>query len=240
MPRYLKKTHYVDIADHYHTVFQDAWKTQLGAFEWFEHHPEELQFFNDFMAARRDAVESWLSVYPIAEESKGWDPDEVLFVNIGGGIGHQCAQFKANYPDVPGRVVLQDLSHSIAHALPTPGVENMVHDFFQPQPIKGAKFYFLRGVLHNHPDERVKLILQNTKAAMGKDSVLLIDEMVLPDTGVSPHVAAIDITMMCSSGSRERTKSQWDELLSSVGFKLVNCLTYKPSVYETVMATVPK
>jgi hypothetical protein len=63
-----------------------------------------------------------------------------VYVDIGGNIGHQCAEFKEAYPDVPGRVVLQDMAHSIAAALPTPGVEKMVHNFFEPQPIKGASF----------------------------------------------------------------------------------------------------
>ena len=104
----------------------------------------------------------------------------------------------------------------------------------------GAKFYFLRGVLHNHPDERVRLILLNIKIAMGKDSVLLIDEMVLPDTQVDWHVTSIDLTMMCAFAARERTETQWNAILESVGLKLVKKLTYKPSVYESVMATVPK
>jgi hypothetical protein len=89
------------------------------------------------MALRRKPDLSWLSVYPVVEETRSWDPERPVFVNVGGGVGHQCAQFKEKFPDVPGRVILQDMPHSIAQALPTPGVENMVHDFFQPQPVKG-------------------------------------------------------------------------------------------------------
>lgn len=93
------------------------------------------------MALRRTPEVSWLSVYPVAREVEGWDSKDntrAIYVNIGGGIGHQCKQFKDKYPDLPGRVILQDLPHSIAKALPTPGVENMEHDFFQPQPVKGS------------------------------------------------------------------------------------------------------
>ena len=77
------------------------------------------------------------------EELRGWKPtpNNALYVNIGGGIGHQCAQFKARYPDLPGRIILQDLEHSIEQALKTPGVENMVHDFFEAQPVKGMPAY---------------------------------------------------------------------------------------------------
>lgn len=80
---------------------------------------------------------SWLSVYPVVEEAKGVTADRAVFVNVGGGIGHQCAEFKKAHPEIPGRVVLEDLQHSINAALPTPGVENMVHNFFEKQPVKG-------------------------------------------------------------------------------------------------------
>lgn len=139
LPAFLKRTNYRNPADELHTAFQDAWKTPLHAFAWFGENPEHLANFNDYMALRRQPQVSWLSVYPVAREIKNWhaqDQDKVLYVNIGGGIGHQCKQFKEKYPDLTGRVVLQDLPHSIAKALPTPGVENLEHDFFQPQPIK--------------------------------------------------------------------------------------------------------
>lgn len=89
------------------------------------------------MALRREPDVSWLTSYPVNEEAKDWDASKAVFVNIGGGVGHQCAQFKNKCPKVPGRVILQDLPHSIEQALPTPGVENMVQDFFEPQPIQG-------------------------------------------------------------------------------------------------------
>ena len=133
----MKKIKYANVTDHHRTVFQDAWKTELGAFESFEHHPQERQFFNSFMASRRKRVETWLSVYPVEEEIRDWDPNFPVYVKVGGNIGYQCAEFKAKYPWAPGRVILQDLPHSIESALQTPGVENMAHDFFQPQPVKG-------------------------------------------------------------------------------------------------------
>ena len=137
----MKKIGYQNVEENYHTVFQDAWKTELGAFEWFDHHPNNLDYFNQYMASRREGAETWLSVYPVEAEAKTWDSEALVYVNIGGSIGHQCAEFKAKYPQLPGRVINQDLSHSIDKALRTPGVENMVHDFFQPQPIKGISHF---------------------------------------------------------------------------------------------------
>ena len=75
---------------------------------------------------------------------------------------------------------------------------------------------------------------------MGKDSVILIDEMLLPDTNVHWHVTQIDLTMMTALASIERTKAQWVTLLDSVDLKIKKSFTYTPSVYESVMAVVRK
>jgi len=137
LPDFLRKTGYKNPTDPLHTVFQDAFKTEVHQFAWFAEHPENLAYFNDFMAFRREPGLTWLTVYPVEEQVRDWDPERPVYVNMGGGIGHQCAQFLHKYPQVPGRVILQDLPHSIAKALPIPRVENIAHNFFDPQPIKG-------------------------------------------------------------------------------------------------------
>ncbi len=97
-PAFLKRTGYKNPTDEIHTVFQDAWNTDLHGFEWFTEHPENLRYFNDFMAFRRTPDLSWLTVYPVAEQAKGCDPSRAVYVNIGGGIGHQCAESRKSFP----------------------------------------------------------------------------------------------------------------------------------------------
>lgn len=140
MPSYLKSIGYQNPTDETHTAFHEGWNTTMHPFQWMTEHPPQLDRFNTYMALRRKADLSWLSVYPVLEETRGLDdPERPLYVNVGGGIGHQCAQFRERYPasQIPGRVVLQDLPATIERALPTEGVENMAHDFFKPQPVKG-------------------------------------------------------------------------------------------------------
>jgi demethylsterigmatocystin 6-O-methyltransferase len=107
-------------------------------FVYFSKHPEKLVHFNEYMAARRQGMATWLSVFPseLVENAKS-DKEDALFVDMGGNIGHQCADFKAKYPEVKGRVVLQDLPYAIDMALKTEGVENTVHDIFTRQTVKG-------------------------------------------------------------------------------------------------------
>ncbi|KAI0411469.1 S-adenosyl-L-methionine-dependent methyltransferase [Xylaria grammica] len=223
LPSSLRMTSYANPTNKLQTVFQQAWGTSQHQFPWFAGHPEALQYFNDYMALR------------LGREAVGCDSTRPIYVNIGGGIGYQCAQFKDKYPDLVGRVILQDLPHSISNALPTPGVENMAHDFFEPQPVKDSKFYFTRGVLHNHPDHKVCLLLNNIKSAMATDSVILLDEMVLPEVGVSPYAAAMDLVTMSAFAGMERTESQWRGIIESVGLKLVKTYVYNAASYESVM-----
>lgn len=135
LPSFLKKTGFKEPRDELQTAFQEAWHTSLDAFTWFADHPDHLAYFNDFMALRREPKLSWISVYPVQGVAGQLNQDQAVYVNIGGGIGHQCVQFKEKFPDLPGRVILQDLPHTISKALPCEGVEYMACDFYGPQPI---------------------------------------------------------------------------------------------------------
>lgn len=109
--------------------------TDLDFFPWVKQHPEKLKWFQQLMSVPREG--EWLDVVPFTEALASVEPDRVLFVDIGGSIGHQCARLKAKYPNLPGRIIVQDLEETIKAAPPIDGVEFMVHDFFNPQPVKG-------------------------------------------------------------------------------------------------------
>jgi demethylsterigmatocystin 6-O-methyltransferase len=68
----------------------------------------------------------------------------------------------------------------------------------------------------------------------------LIDEMVLPDAGVSWEAATIDLTMMASLGSRERTIAEWQTLLGVAGLRILRIDTYQPRRQDSIIVAVPK
>lgn len=139
LPEFLAAAKYQNITDNTNTVFQQACNTDVPTFIWFQQHPEKFVYFNQFMAIQRHGMPTWLSVYPVEKDTKGWKPENPVFVDVGGGIGHQCLALKNKYPQLPGRVILQDIAPTLEHALPMQNVEVLVHDFFQPQPIKGMR-----------------------------------------------------------------------------------------------------
>ncbi|KAI1256124.1 hypothetical protein MGN70_002285 [Eutypa lata] len=161
---------------------------------------------------------------------------ESVPVDVGGGFGHQCAALLAAFPELRGKLVLQELPQTLAQLTPQlDGVDLVAQDFFPAQQVREARFYYL----HDWPDEKCIVILEHLVAALGPLSQILIDEMVLPDTGVPWEAAAIDLTMMASLGSRERTVKEWYGLLEAAGLRVVNIYTYVPRRQDSIIQVVP-
>jgi len=236
LPEFLKATEYQNPESSDNTAFQKGHKTDLSPFEWFKTKPKNVGWFMEFMPAQREGMPIWLDAFP---EPKGVDPERVLFVDVGGGIGHQGVELKTRYPSLTGRFILQDLPEPLESALP--GVEPLAHDFFTPQPVncKGAKFYYMRNILHDWPDDRCRTILSHLRDAMGPDSFVLIDEMVLPNESASLSAMQLDMIMMASASSMERTEQQWIDLLDSVGLEIAHTYVYTESLKDSILACVP-
>lgn len=79
------------------------------------------------------------------------------------------------------------------------------------------------------------MILINIINAMSPASRILIDEMVLPDARVHWHSTSTDLTQMAAMAARERTRTQWAELLGSVGLEIEAVRTYLPVEAYSVM-----
>lgn len=148
---------------------------------------DQRRNFDLFMRERQRYDESvWQKRVPaimnLDKSALKQDDKAALFVDVGGANGSQVADFRNQMPDLPGRCILQDL-HGSQHveALSKGGVEAMNYDFFTPQPVKGARFYYFRNVFHNWSDEGAIKILGNLAPAMTPGySTLLIHDYVLP------------------------------------------------------------
>jgi len=173
--------------------------------------------------------EEWFDFFPVEEILfKDTENIEVLLVDVGGGRGHDLEAFHQKFPACPGRLILQDLPSVIDEIPPVPsGIELLKHDFFATQPIKGARAYYLRTVLHDWPDRQAKQILEKIRESMHKKSLLLIYELIVPDSGHELWHAQMDITLMASLAALERTKQQWIDLFDSAGLVLRN--VWEPS-----------
>ncbi|KAH0175025.1 hypothetical protein KCU67_g468, partial [Aureobasidium melanogenum] len=139
LPEFLRENNY-QTKTHGKCAWHKGFDTELDFFPWAKQNPDCLGWFQQLMSVPREAA--------------GVSLDRLLFVDVGGSIGHQSARLRARYPEIQNRIIVQDLEETIKAAPPVPGVEFMVHFFFKLQPVQGAKFYYLRSLLHDWDDEK--------------------------------------------------------------------------------------
>ncbi|KAJ5953103.1 uncharacterized protein N7479_011516 [Penicillium vulpinum] len=219
--------------------FQYVFDTNEHYFNWMKSRPSQMDAFNRTMQAgvERDNSARWTQIFPVEQRFQRFlstsSPvdEELQLVDVGGGIGHEIRILLDTLPSLQGHFTLQDVPGVIQSMLPelqitvpaTQTVKAMPYDFFEPQPVTRAHVYFLGRVLHDWPDAQARSILQHIRNAMGKDSVLLIHDRVLPDDAAKVHLSdtIMDFNMMALCSSLERTEAQFRELLGSVGLDLV-------------------
>jgi hypothetical protein len=226
MPSYFSTNGYKNPTDARHGPFSFAQRCDGETY--FDHisRPENIRMataFHETMALHKSGEEgTFVSSYPVLQRLQNTDPERVLFVDIGGGVGHQLLKFRDRVAGVQGRYVLLDLPGAIAQATKLPdAVEKVAHDMFEPLPVvvHGAKAFYLRFILHDWPQVQARTILRNIVDVMKVDSVVLIHELLLSSRGVGQWEAKLDWHMM-NLGSLERSEEQWRALVGSVGLEI--------------------
>lgn len=168
--------------------------------------------------------------YPVVELLHDFPADfeTPLLVDVGGGTGSDLRLCQRALPppyNTNAKLILQDLPSVIEDAqrkLFLTNIIPMAHDFFTPQPIKGARAYFMNHVLHDWPDAEVCKILMNLRPAMKPGfSKLLLGENEMREERVSTITAALDLCMMALFSAKERTMRDWEVVLGSAGFRIV-------------------
>jgi orsellinic acid C2-O-methyltransferase len=100
----------------------------------------------------------------------------------------------------------------------------------------------LKSVLHDWDDERCVAILQSCRAAMGQAARLAITELLLPErmtqSGPMLSAAVLDLIMLAYAGGRERTQTEFMQLLDQARLRLVSttALAAGPHILEAIAA----
>lgn len=109
-----------------------------------QQHPGPLEEFNTWMSAAELRFPAWIRWFPVRDhlvQTNDLSQDEILLVDVAGGIGQDLKAFKRLYPEVKGRLILQDMEKVVAQAakegLPE-GIEAMAIDLFALQPVQGT------------------------------------------------------------------------------------------------------
>ncbi|CAD6594481.1 MAG: hypothetical protein ASARMPREDX12_009039 [Alectoria sarmentosa] len=226
MPSYFAKNSWQNPEDANNGPFQHA-HGPGHAFAWLNDRPDTMAAFHAYVYGQREERPSWMDegFYPVHERlirGLHLDGDSSALVDVGGGVGYCLEEFRLKVPQWKGRLVLQEQEAVVKQISGLDArIEVMAQDFFKPQPVMGARAYYLRSVLHDWPDERCRDILLQLRNAMKHEySKILLDENVVADHGASWQHTSLDFYMMALAGAHERTESQWKELLSSVGLEI--------------------
>ena len=123
---------------------QCTFATNLPSFDYWATPPSNpLQNFNTFMTGNRGSRPNWIEWFPVEHNvlrGAREDSDAVLIVDVAGGWGNDLEAFRRKFPDVNGRMILQELPGIISDIqYLEDGIERMAHDIFSPQPIKGIQ-----------------------------------------------------------------------------------------------------
>lgn len=229
LPDWLSRHQYEEPHDPEDTPLA-LWKNLEKTHPWerLEDKPAILANYNRFKSTHSAYDLQLAKSFPLAkyvdEERLEFGPDRMQFIDVGGGgDGQICQGVLRRWPFLRDRIVLQ---HSERPAvLDEEGVQvdvgyvSFPHCFFLPQPIRGAKVYYLREVLHDWPDEQCVEILGHLRAALAQDSVLLIDDLIVGWQTLHWAEAANDLSVMCTLGAKERTLTEWDALLEASGMQ---------------------
>ncbi|MEU6406789.1 methyltransferase [Streptomyces sp. NPDC046985] len=190
----------------------------MGAFEYLTRNPEYGAVFIGGMGN--------MSAAETAPVVAAYDFSRFgTVVDFCGGDGALLAGVLESAPDAKG--VLSDprvAGNGAARLLEERGVADRVTladgDLFDPMP-SGADAYVLKHIVHDWPEEQALRILRNVRAAVKPGGKLLLVEMVVPEDGDEPHSGKlVDLWLLLLVGGKERTRSQYAELVAKAGFRL--------------------
>ncbi len=151
---------------------------------------------------------------------------------VGGNAGATSTTLTKAFPGL--HCIIQDLKAPIDTArsklakLPADvfkRIETQEHDFFRPQPVKGADVYLLRMILHDWKDPDAAKILKQLVDAAKPDSRILIMDMVLPTPGsgsttVEAALRQKDLAMLHTFNAKEREVEDWRNVLQKADPRL--------------------
>lgn len=205
--------------DHSVRTGQTAFSKLRGKpiWDYLAEDPDFAAVFNNAMTAASGLTdEAALSHYDFT----GFD----LVVDVGGGHGAVLAAILRSAPDARG--VLYDLPPVVEGAGPTLSAAGVAErastaagSFMESVP-DGGDAYVMKNIVHDWYDDDAVRILRNVRTSIAPGGKLLLLEMVLPERASSFIGLMLDLEMLVAAGGKERTRSEYANLLARAGFRL--------------------
>ena len=187
-----------------------------GVFGYLAAHRDESVLFNEAMTAKAHGqVAAVLANYDFSRFR--------TVADIGGGRGHLIRAVVAANHGVTGILFDQPAVVSEVQTIASDRLRLQGGDFFA-DPLPSADAYTIMEVIHDWEESKAIAILRAIRAAATETSVLLLLENIVPDTPAPHWAKALDLMMMVGPGGRERTRPEYEALLSHAGFRLTRVI----------------
>jgi SAM-dependent methyltransferase len=155
-------------------------------------------------------------------------PDQGGVVDIGGGSGGLIRAILKHEPQLTGTIFdLPEVAERNRAIYNSDEILNSctieTGNFFSSVP-DGADIYLMRNIIHDWDDEDSLKILQNCRKACGAGGKILLLEYVIPQ-GNGPFSGKwLDLMMLVGTGGRERTETEYRQLLDAAGLQLTQLI----------------
>lgn len=146
------------------------------------------------------------------------------FIDLGGATGHLAITACKRYPRMNSVVfdlprVIEAVSEHPLEAAVAGRIRYMKGDFFHAAEIPRGDLFGLSRILHDWPDDKALSLLKSIHDRLNPGGGILIAEKLLAEdkTGPTPaHLQSLNM-LVCTEG-KERTLSEFRNLLQSAGF----------------------
>jgi hypothetical protein len=150
---------------------------------------------------------------------------EGTVVDVGGGIGSASRALARKFEKL--RFVVEDREEVVKNAVVEEEgikgkIEFVVHDFFQPQPVKDADVYFFRRVMMEWTDEKCVDMIKALKPALKKGALVQVQDPYLGEPGAYPvwqerKFRDSDLLALAVANAGSREEEQWEGIFKSAG-----------------------
>ena len=188
--------------------------TPGGAWAYYAQHPAESRIFDEAMTGKAHGqIAGILASYDFS-------PFKTI-ADIGGGRGHLLQAVLGATPNARG--VLFDQAHVVKDAdaagTASARLELQGGDFFKDTlPVCDA--YLIMQVIHDWNDQESVRILSAIRRSAPAHAKLLLIEAILPEDVKPSWIEMLDILMLALITGKERTRREFETLLTSSGFRL--------------------
>lgn len=189
------------------TLF-DNWGHDI--WEYYRKNPEQWTLFNQAMRSMT------MHMTPVVTAAYDWSRFPVI-ADIGGGIGTQLVDILDAHPGCRG--ILFDQPEVLSEAIVHDRVQRVPGNFFESIPVE-ADAYLFRNIIHDWNDKMAGTILKTLRKSTKPAARVVLVEWLVPETSEFHPGKVTDIIMMTGVSGRERTRSDFDELFRSAGFRL--------------------